>query len=128
MKEWPSAGPKLVWQASDVGNGYSTPAVAGERVYLLGNTGKKDEFVEALGTQDGQKAWSVRIGKVGPNLGPQYPGSRGTATVDGELLYAIGSNGDLACLETATGKIRWHKDLAPTSRACRGTGPIPNPR
>jgi len=111
LKEWPKEGPKLLWQVDTVGFGYSTPAVAVDRIYLLGNKGKKDEFVEALNTQDGQQVWKVRIGEVGPNLGPQYPGARGTATVDGEALYAIGSNGDLDCMETATGKIRWHKDL-----------------
>jgi len=111
LKEWPKEGPKLLWQVDTVGFGYSTPAVAVDRIYLLGNKGKKDEFVEALNAQDGQQIWKVRIGDVGPNLGPQYPGARGTPTVDGELLYAIGSNGDLDCMETATGKIRWHKDL-----------------
>lgn len=111
LKEWPKDGPKVAWQTDKVGNGYSTPSVAAERVYLIGNEGKKKEFVEALGTQDGHQIWVTVIGHVGQNLGPQYPGSRGTPTVDGELLYAIGSNGDLDCLEAATGKIVWHKDL-----------------
>jgi outer membrane protein assembly factor BamB len=111
LKVWPKEGPKLVWQVNKVGFGYSTPAVAGDRIYLLGNTGKKDEFVVALNAQDGQQIWKKRIGVVGPNIGPQYPGARGTPTVDGEYLYAIGSNGDLVCLETATGNIHWHKDL-----------------
>jgi outer membrane protein assembly factor BamB len=111
LKAWPKEGPKLLWQVDTVGFGYSTPAVAVDRIYLLGNKGKKDEFVEALNAQDGAPIWKVRIGSVGPNMGPQYPGARGTPTVDGELLYAIGSNGDLDCMETATGKIRWHKDL-----------------
>src|SRR6266436_585833 len=38
-------------------------------------------------------------------------GSRGTPTVDGDVLYALGENGDLVCLETASGKERWHKNL-----------------
>jgi outer membrane protein assembly factor BamB len=111
LKEWPKAGPKLLWTVDKAGSGYSTPSVVGDRVYLMGNTGRKNEFVAALNAQDGQQVWSKRIGEVGPNLGPQYPGARGTPTVDGELLYAIGSNGDLVCLETATGKLVWHKDL-----------------
>lgn len=111
LKEWPKAGPKLLWQVDNAGFGYSTPAVAGDRIFLLGNKGKKNEFVAALNSKDGQPVWQVRIGDVGPNIGPQYPGARGTPTVDGDLLYAIGSNGDLVCLETATGKSRWHKDL-----------------
>src|SRR5262249_40013039 len=61
--------------------------------------------------KDGQPAWTTPLGKVGPNRGPQYPAARSTPTVDGALLYALGSDGDLACLETATGKERWRKNL-----------------
>jgi outer membrane protein assembly factor BamB len=111
LKEWPKDGPKVAWQNDKVGLGYSTPAIAGDRIYLIGNEGKKKEFVEALGAQDGHQIWLTVVGEVGPNGTPQYPGARGTPTVDGDLLYAIGSNGDLACLETATGKIVWHKSL-----------------
>jgi outer membrane protein assembly factor BamB len=70
-----------------------------------------DEFVQALAVEDGQQAWSVKLGKVGPNKGPQYPGARSTPTVDGNVLYALGSDGDLACVELAGGKIRWQKNL-----------------
>src|SRR4029077_9551066 len=73
LKEWPKEGPRLLWQVKDIGEGYSTPAVAGDRLYLLSNKGKDDEFVQARRVKDGQPAWSTSIGKVGPNQGPQYP-------------------------------------------------------
>jgi outer membrane protein assembly factor BamB len=112
LKEWPKEGPKLLWQVKDAGSGYSTPAVVGERLYLLSNRGLDDESVEALEVKDGQKAWSTRLGKVGnPNQKPSYPAARSTPTVDGDVLYAISSDGDLAGLETATGKPRWQKSL-----------------
>jgi outer membrane protein assembly factor BamB len=112
LKEWPKDGPKLLWQVRDIGSGYSTPAVVDERLYLLANTGMEDEFVKALEVKDAKQAWSTRIGKVGnPNQQPSYPAARSTPTVDGELLYALGSDGDLVCLERATGKIRWRKNL-----------------
>jgi len=111
LKEWPAEGPKLLWQRTDIGDGYSTPAVVGDRLYLISNKGMDDEFVQSLATEDGQQVWSQHIGKVGPNRGPQYPGSRSTPTVDGERLYALGSDGDLACLETASGKIVWSKNV-----------------
>lgn len=111
LQEWPEGGPKLVWQVNDIGDGYSTPAVVGDRLYLISNRGTDDEFVQALSAVDGKQIWSQHIGKVGPNTGPQYPGSRSTPTVDGELLYALGSDGDLACLEIASGKVRWTKNL-----------------
>jgi outer membrane protein assembly factor BamB len=112
LKEWPRGGPKLLWHLTDIGFGYSTPAVVGERLYLLSNKGLADEFVQALAVKDGKQAWSTRLGKVGnPEQRPAYPGARSTPTVDGDVLYALGSDGDLACLETATGKERWRKNL-----------------
>lgn len=112
LQEWPEAGPKLLWQAKEVGFGYSTPAVVGDRLYLLSNQGNEDEFIRSLKAQDGSLVWSTRIGKVGnPDQRPAYPGARSTPTVDGESLYALGSDGDLVCLETETGKVRWTKNL-----------------
>lgn len=111
LKEWPAEGPKLLWQAKEIGGGYSTPSVVGEWIYVMGNEEMENEFVQALAVKDGKRAWSTRVGKVGKNEGPQYPGSRSTPTVDGDLLYALGSDGDLACVEKANGKVRWSKNL-----------------
>jgi len=111
-KQWPKEGPKLLWQVDTVGNGYAAPSVSGGRIFLMGNDGLEDEFVLALNVKDGSRLWSTRIGKVGnPEQNPNYPAARSTPTVDGELLYALGSDGDLVCLESETGKIRWHKSL-----------------
>src|SRR5260370_38714043 len=112
LKEWPNEGPKLLWRAKDLGSGYSTPAVVGERLYLLGNEGLENEFVEALAANDGKHVWRTRIGKVGnPDQQPNFPAARSTPTVDGQRLYALGSDGDLDCLETAGGKLRLKKNL-----------------
>jgi len=112
LKEWPKPGPALLWQATSIGRGYSTPSVVGEHIYVLGNEGLDNEFVEALSLADGKKAWATRLGNVGnPKQQPNFPAARSTPTVDGDLLYALGSDGDLACVERATGKVRWRKNL-----------------
>jgi outer membrane protein assembly factor BamB len=112
LAEWPKEGLRLVWQIKDIGSGYSTPAVVGDRLYLLSSQGTNDEFVQALDAKDGKQVWSQRIGKVGnPDQQPNYPAARSTPTVDGEWLFAFGSDGDLACLERATGKVRWQKNV-----------------
>jgi outer membrane protein assembly factor BamB len=112
LKEWPAGGPKLLWQVNDIGDGYSTPVVVGNRIYVMSNRGMDNEFVEALSTQDGKVLWTTRVGNVGnPDQNPSYPKARSTPTVDGNLLYALGSDGDLACLEAASGKVRWLKNL-----------------
>ncbi|HEX5443021.1 MAG TPA: PQQ-binding-like beta-propeller repeat protein [Pirellulales bacterium] len=111
LAKWPEDGPKLLWQVSDAGGGYSTPAVVGQRLYLLGNEGMDNEFVQARAVAGGEQLWSVKLGKVGPNQKPPYPGSRSTPTVDGSLLFALGSDGDLACLEASSGKEHWRLNL-----------------
>ncbi len=112
LQEWPKDGPKLLWQVNDVGSGYATPSVVGERIYLLGNGGLETEFLLALSAKDGSRVWSAKLGKVGhPEQNPSYPGARSTPTVDGKFLYALGSDGDLVCLELAGGKEVWRKNL-----------------
>jgi outer membrane protein assembly factor BamB len=112
LQAWPAEGPKLLWEQSDLGTGYSTPAVVGDRIFLISNKGIEDEFVQALNAQDGKPIWSTHIGKVGkPDQKPPYPGARSTPTVEGKVLYALGSDGDLVCMDTAKGKIRWQKNL-----------------
>ncbi|HEX8494794.1 MAG TPA: PQQ-binding-like beta-propeller repeat protein [Pyrinomonadaceae bacterium] len=112
LKQWPKEGPKLLWQVNDIGDGYSTPVVVGKRLYLMSNRGMDNEFVQALSTQDGKPIWTTRVGNVGnPDQSPPYAKARSTPTVDGDFIYALGSDGDLACLEAKSGKIRWQKSI-----------------
>lgn len=83
----------------------------GDRIYLLGTEGA-EESVRALAVKDGSRVWAAKLGKVGhPEQQPSYPGARSTPTVDGKFLFALGSDGDLVCLETANGKEVWRKQL-----------------
>ncbi len=112
LNSWTSGSPKLLWQVKTVGLGYSTPSVAGSRLYMQSNEGIASEFVRAFDTKDGKLLWSTKIGKVGnPEQQPNYPGARSTPTIDGKMLYALGSDGDLVCLNTADGKLVWKKSL-----------------
>ena len=112
LKQWPSGGPKLLWQVNEIGDGYSTPVVVGNRIYLMSNQGMENEFVQALSTQDGKVVWTTRVGNVGnPNQNPPYAKARSTPTVEGDSIYALGSDGDIACLELKSGKIRWSKNI-----------------
>src|SRR3974390_492143 len=77
LKEWPQGGPKMLWELKDIGSGYSTPAVVGDRLYLLSNEGLENEFVQALSMRDGKRIWSSRLGNVGnPKQNPNFPAAR----------------------------------------------------
>jgi outer membrane protein assembly factor BamB len=112
LGEWPADGPKLLWRIDDAESGYGTPAVVGDRFYITCNKGMDDEFVRDYAVVDGAQIWSTRIGKVGnPDQQPPFAAARSTPTVDGGQVYVLGSDGDLARVDAATGKIAWTKNV-----------------
>ena len=100
LKEWPAGGPKVLWTANDLGSGYGSMAVAGNRVFLQGARGA-NSMVIALNRADGKEVWSKALGPVETKMrSDRGAGPRGTPTIDGDRLYVLTENGDLACLKT----------------------------
>ena len=113
LQNWPKGGPKLLWKINGIGASYSTPSIAAGRIFLMGNKGKdkdKIEYLYALDERDGKQLWQLSIGPVRHD-GGGYPGPRCTPTVDGDRVYALGLAGDLVCVEIASAKIVWRRDL-----------------
>src|SRR5262249_39427040 len=116
LKKWPDGGPPLLWAYANAGVGYSGPSIVGKRLYILGGREDSEHLIAldlgAVKDKTVAEAWSVRIGPLFQFKGNNWSaGPSATATVDGELVYALGGNGDLLCAETATGKERWRKSL-----------------
>ncbi len=108
LKDWPSEGPPLAWRIKGLGKGMSSVAIANGRIFTQGAANKNGErgvFVTALDLADGKEIWSTAI------TTGRDPAPNGTPTVDGQLLFAVGNNGDVACLETDTGKLVWKKNF-----------------
>jgi outer membrane protein assembly factor BamB len=111
LKQWPEGGPKLLWKATNLGEGYASPSVAKGRVYGMGLR-DEDEVVWALDDTNGKELWKTRIaGRITLDGGQGGYGPRGTPTVDGERIYAIGVGGKMVCLNTRDGKLIWQKDF-----------------
>ena len=104
LQAWPGGGPKQVWKARGLGEGYSSFAVVGNRLYTQGQQGNQ-EFVLAIDVATGKPVWKTPTGNRVDN--ERGNGPRGTPTVDGKRLYVVGADGTLACLETETGKRVW---------------------
>jgi outer membrane protein assembly factor BamB len=109
LPAWPKAGPPLAWTARGLGGGYSTPSVAGGKVFGM-SFRKDDEVVWALDEATGKELWSATIAPANRRIG-YGEGPRCTPTVDGDRLYALGVSGDLVCLEAETGKEHWRHNL-----------------
>jgi outer membrane protein assembly factor BamB len=104
LKDWPAGGPPLAWQTSGAGEGYSSFAVAGGRVYTLGARAGS-EYTFAFDAQTGKKLWEAPNGRRFQN--DRGSGPRGTPTVEGDRLYSFGASGDLSVIEAASGKVVW---------------------
>ncbi len=109
MRSWPEGGPKLLWTIEGLGRGYSSVAISGAMLLTMGDRaldgGAMSQYVFAYDLATRERLWAARVGP------PHSDGPRSTPTIDGDLVYAIGTDGDLVCLETATGKERWRKSL-----------------
>lgn len=108
LKQWPAEGPPLVWKATGAGRGYSSFSVANGRLYTMGLRGDR-EFVIAFDIATGKEAWATPHGSAFRN--DRGDGPRGTPTIDGDRLYALGGNGDLSCMDARTGKVIWSKNV-----------------
>ena len=110
LKEWPAGGPRLIWTANELGTGYGSMSVAGNRVYLQGARGDKSVVI-ALNRADGKEVWAKALGPIETKMrSDRGAGPRGTPTVDGDRLYVLTENGDLACLKT-DGAILWQLNI-----------------
>lgn len=108
LKEWPTEGPALVWKASGAGGGYSSFSVANGKLYTMGLRGDR-EFVVAFDVATGKEAWATPHGSAFRN--DRGDGPRGTPTVDGDRVYALGGSGDLTALDARSGKVVWSKNV-----------------
>ena len=108
LKQWPAEGPPLVWKAAGAGRGFSSFSVANGKLITMGLRGDR-EFIIAFDVATGKEAWATAHGNAFRN--DRGDGPRGTPTVDGDRLYALGGNGDLSALDVRTGKIVWSKNI-----------------
>src|SRR5262245_44152845 len=108
LREWTNDGPPLAWRTQGLGRGMSSVAIADGRIFTQGaanKNGQRGVFVTALNPVDGKEMWSTAI------TTGREPQPNGTPTVDSRLLFAVGNDGDVACLETDTGKLVWKKNF-----------------
>ncbi len=102
-------GPQLAWMAEGIGKGYASVAVVDGRIYTSGNTGA-GQAIFALDTTSGRQLWKQLITEVDPKH--SYDGSRTTPCVDGDRIYAVGSNGSIVCLKASDGRKVWSRPFS----------------
>ena len=99
LPQWPAEGPKILWSSSDLGQGFSSPVFANNKIYINGMVdGQAVLFVLDL---TGKKLQQFKYGK---EFDESYSGVRSTPTIVGDLAYLLTGHGKLTCLDLKTGK------------------------
>jgi prepilin-type processing-associated H-X9-DG protein len=93
-----------------LGEGYSAFSIVDGVLYTMGNREGNEQVLAIALENPNQHKWTTTIGPVRHD-GAGYPGPRSTPSYDAGRLYALGMNGDLVCLDAATGKLLWRHDL-----------------
>jgi outer membrane protein assembly factor BamB len=106
--EWKAHQPRELWR-HNIGPGWSSFAVVGERIYTQEQRGD-EEAVVCYDAATGKEWWAhVDTARFFETIGG--PGPRATPTFDNGRLYTLGAKGTLNCLDPATGKSLWSKDI-----------------
>jgi outer membrane protein assembly factor BamB len=112
--DWQQYPPREVWRHR-VGPGWSSFAVADNRLYTQEQRGK-DEVVVCYDAGSGVQLWAhqdaVRFKEAMAGVGP-----RATPTFHEGKIYALGATGRLNCLDAATGRAVWSRDVVADSGA-----------
>lgn len=109
---------KEVWKV-EVGEGYSSPVVAGETVFQLSREGD-EEVVRALKLADGKELWADRYAapyEMNTYARPAGKGPKSTPIVADGCLVTLGITGRLCAWDAASGKPLWHDDFAKRFKA-----------
>lgn len=108
---WPAEGPKELWSRS-LGEGYSSMAVEGGRLYTLYRANDK-ETVVALDAASGETLWEHTYeARSLPKMTLEYgPGPHSTPLVVGSRVFAAGAMGTFLALDKVTGKVLWSHNL-----------------
>ncbi|MEI7662155.1 MAG: PQQ-binding-like beta-propeller repeat protein [Bacteroidota bacterium] len=106
LQSWPVAGPSVLWEFDSLGNGYGSPVITKKNIFLNGEIDTVS-YLFAL-DHSGKYLWKSKIGREWIQ---SYPGSRSTPTVVDDLVYVTAGWGEVACLETTTGKKRWSVNM-----------------
>ncbi len=110
-KAWPEKL-TLKWKVA-VGEGHSSPVVAGGRIYIHGRQDDR-EVVTCLKPENGQTIWQQSYPApytMNPAATTHGKGVKSTPAVDGGRVFTFGIGGTLSAFDAQTGKPQWRKEF-----------------
>jgi len=106
LKQWPAEGLRLLWASDSVGDGYGSPVITKDALFI---TGAIDSTAYLFSFDlKGNLCWKVAYG---PEWATNFPGSRSAPTVVDDLVYVVSGKGEMACVNRKDGSKVWSVNL-----------------
>lgn len=106
-KDWNARPPQMLWKVTMSDKGYAGPSVADDKVFIIDHVGTND-VVRALDFATGADIWRFEY----PDAEKfDYGYARATPTYFDGKLYCQGRMGPLFCLDAATGRQIWARNI-----------------
>ena len=97
-----------------VGEGHSSPVIAGDRVYVFARENDQ-EIMRCLALADGKVLWQQAYAapyEMNPAARNHGKGPKSTPVVANGRVFALGINGHFSAYDAKTGAVLWRKDFA----------------
>ena len=106
LKEWPEEGPQLLWEYEGIGNGYGSPVVTSDKIFVNGELDSLSHLFAfdlegtLLWKSEYDSSWLVN-----------FQGSRSAPTVVDDLVYVCSPKGEVVCFNAEDGSILWSLNM-----------------
>ncbi|MEN8155466.1 MAG: PQQ-binding-like beta-propeller repeat protein [Bacteroidota bacterium] len=105
LRSWPEEGPELILKMEGLGNGYSTPVLYKDNLFITGRRDSLDVITKV--NLQGTIQWETVYGKA---WNQSFQETRGTPTIEDDRIYLTGGLGTVVCIDSGTGAVLWSRN------------------
>ena len=106
LKEWPEEGPELLMKVEGIGKGWSSATIYNNFIFITGMVDTSD-VISAIDTS-GNIIWQTAYGR---SWVKSFPDTRATPTIENNNIYLSSGIGEVVCIDTQSGSIKWTSNV-----------------
>lgn len=116
--QWPATGPPVLWKKK-VGEGFSSPVIAGEKLILFHRVEDRN-ILDCLRRDTGERLWTAGYDTLYADEMHKGNGPRSTPAIADGRVYAFGPDGVLLCVDLESGKELWQVNTRKQFKSAQG--------